>query len=74
MERKKRDLKKLFETIEKRIERLPQSLKALDKLTGYIKGTEKPKRETLDKLSLLVGFQDWESFQKALHGEDDEEF
>ena len=74
MERKKHDLKKLFETIEKRIERLPQSLKALDKLTGYIKGAEKPKRETLDKLSLLAGFQDWESFQKALHGEEEEEF
>ena len=23
----------------------------------------------LDHLSLLVGFQDWESFQEALHGE-----
>jgi hypothetical protein len=29
----------------------------------------KPDRKTLDRLSLLVGFQDWESFQEALHGE-----
>lgn len=29
----------------------------------------KPDRKTLDHLSLLVGFQDWDSFQKALHGE-----
>ena len=30
---------------------------------------KKPNRKTLDHLSLLVGFQDWESFQEALHGE-----
>ena len=29
----------------------------------------KPDRKTLDRLSLLVGFQDWESFQNALHGD-----
>ena len=29
----------------------------------------KPDRKMLDRLSLLVGFQDWESFQDALHGE-----
>ena len=29
----------------------------------------KPDRKTLDRLSLLVGFQDWDSFQDALHGE-----
>ena len=29
----------------------------------------KPDRKTLDRLSLLVGFQDWESFQEALHGD-----
>lgn len=29
----------------------------------------KPDRKTLDHLSLLAGFQDWESFQKAIHGE-----
>ena len=29
----------------------------------------KPDRKALDRLSLFVGFQDWESFQEALHGE-----
>jgi hypothetical protein len=29
----------------------------------------KPDRKTLDRLSLLVGFQDWDSFQDALHGD-----
>ena len=29
----------------------------------------KPGRKALDRLSLFVGFQDWESFQEALHGE-----
>ena len=29
----------------------------------------KPDRKTLDRLSLLAGFQDWDSFQDALHGE-----
>ncbi len=32
---------------------------------------KKPNRKTLDRLSLLVGFQDWESFQEALHGDAD---
>ena len=31
------------------------------------------KRKTLDRLSLLAGFQDWDSFQEALHGEGDGE-
>jgi len=31
----------------------------------------KPNRKTLDRLSLLVGFQDWDSFQDALHGDAD---
>ena len=31
----------------------------------------KPNHKTLDRLSLLVGFQDWNSFQDALHGDAD---
>jgi len=31
----------------------------------------KPNAKTLDRLSMLAGFQDWESFQEALHGEAD---
>ncbi len=33
----------------------------------------KPNHKTLDRLSLLAGYQDWESFQEALHGEGDGE-
>ena len=29
----------------------------------------KPNRKTLDRLSLLAGFQDWESFQETIHGD-----
>ena len=29
----------------------------------------KPDKKTLDRLSLLAGFQSWEDFQDALHGE-----
>ncbi len=30
---------------------------------------KKPEKKTLDRLSLFVGFQDWDSFQNALHGD-----
>ena len=30
---------------------------------------QKPNRKTLDRLSLLAGFLDWESFQETLHGD-----
>lgn len=33
---------------------------------------KKPNRKTLDRLSLLAGFQDWDSFQDALHGDSGE--
>ena len=29
----------------------------------------KPDRRTLDHLSMLAGFQNWDSFQDALHGD-----
>lgn len=73
MEQKRFALKRLFETVERELERIPAKVFALDRLTRYIKGAEKPSRETLDRISLLVGFQSWESFQKALHGNTDSE-
>ena len=44
---------------------------ALKKLLGAVENEllHKPDRKTLDRLSLLVGFQDWDSFQDALHGD-----
>ena len=29
----------------------------------------KPDKKMLDRLSLLAGFQDWDSFQETLHGD-----
>ena len=43
-------LKKLFDTVEHELERIPQKVRALDKLHLYITGKEKPSRETLDRL------------------------
>ncbi len=71
MEGKRHELKKLFEAVEHGLGQIPGKVPAMEKLTKYLKGAEKPKRETLDRISLLVGFQDWESFKEALHGDDD---
>ena len=45
--------------------------KALKKLLEAVEKEilKKPNKKTLDKLSLFVGYQDWESFQEAIHGE-----
>ena len=45
--------------------------KALRKLLEAVEKEilKKPDKKTLDRLSLFVGFQDWESFQEALHGD-----
>ena len=36
-----------------------------------VSGKEKPTKETLNKLALFVGYQSWDDFHEALHGEDD---
>ena len=71
MEKKLFELRKLKNAIEK--ERGKKLLKpiALKKVLTYIQGKEKPKQKTLDRISLFVGFQNWESFKEAVHGEDD---
>lgn len=50
MERKRIELRKLLEAVEKEI-------------------LKKPNKKVLDRLSLFAGYQDWEGFQKALHGQ-----
>ena len=47
--------------------------KALKKLLEAVEKEilKKPNQKMLDKLSLFVGYQDWESFQEAVHGEAD---
>lgn len=47
--------------------------KILKQLWSHIKGAEKLSPDTLNKLALLAGFQNWSDFQKALHGESDAE-
>ncbi len=44
---------------------------ALKKLLAAVEKEllHKPDRKTLDRLSLLAGFQNWDSFQDALHGD-----
>ena len=64
-------LKKLFDAAEHQLEHIQQKMLDLDKLSKYNKGTEKQKSEKLDKISTLVGYQDWEKFKEALHGETD---
>ena len=63
------ELHKLREAIEREVNWKPAKIPALQKVTSMLHGIEKPKKETLDRLSLFVGFQDWEGFQKAIHGE-----
>ncbi len=44
---------------------------ALKKLLAAVEKEllHKPDRKTLDRLSMLAGFQNWDSFQDALHGD-----
>lgn len=71
MEKKHWELHKLREAIEKEVSWKPAKMPALKRVVGYLQGKEKPKKETLDKLALFVGFQNWDSFREALHGEAD---
>lgn len=73
MEKKHWELRKLRDAIEREVKLKPSKLPALNKVAGYLQGKEKPKKETLDRLALFVGFQDWESFRDALHGDADAE-
>ena len=68
MEKQLFALKKLLEAIEKELNFKPTKPLALKKVKNYLHGIEKPKKETLDKLSLFVGFQDWDSFKEEING------
>ena len=50
--------------MEKKREALRKLLEAVEKEI-----LRKPDRKTLDRLSLLAGFQSWDDFQNALYGE-----
>ncbi len=62
-------LRHLLDRIEHELSWKPMKPLALTKVKRYLHGVEKPKRETLDKLSLFIGFQDWNSFKATLNGE-----
>lgn len=53
-----------FRHMEKKRKALKKLLEAVEKEI-----LRKPDKKALDRLSLFVGFQDWESFQDALHGD-----
>lgn len=71
MENLQRELAKLYEAIEREVIKRPMKALALKRLADCLRGKEKPSRETLDRLSLLAGFQDWKSLRDALHGDAD---
>ena len=71
MEKKLFELTKLKEAINRMPEKRLLRPLALKKVLAYLQGKEKPTKKTLDRLSLFVGFQDWESFKEAVHGDGD---
>ncbi|MGM9697729.1 MAG: hypothetical protein ACI3Y0_03700 [Prevotella sp.] len=71
MEKKHFELRKLKEAVVNEKRRHLLKPKALEKVLAYLQGREKPTQEWLDRISLFVGFQNWESFKDAVHGEDD---
>ena len=60
-----------FVILQQKSEFMEKKHLALKKLMAAVEHEllHKPDRKTLDRLSLLVGFQNWDSFQDALHGE-----
>lgn len=68
----KNELKLLTEEVEKKVGKKIH-VESLNKVWGYMSGKEKPTKETQDKLALFVGYQSWDDFREALHGEDDGE-
>ena len=71
MEKKLFELRKLKKAVEKERGKRLLKLLALKKVLAHLQGKETPQKKTLDRISLFVGFQNWESFKGAVHGEDD---
>ena len=61
----------IFVILQLNSENMEKKRMALRKLMDAVEKEllHKPDRKTLDRLSLLAGFQDWDSFQNALHGD-----
>jgi len=63
----KRELKHFVDDFEAEIGRHFNAQKVWNK---FVRG-KRPSDETLDRLALLAGFQNWKDLQEALHGEGD---
>ena len=71
MGRKHLALKQLLNSVDSKINKENINPKLLRKLWKYISEKEKPNKDVLDKISLLIGFQDWESFKETIYGDTD---
>ena len=71
MDRKHLALKQLLNSVDSKINKENINPKLLRKLWKYISEKEKPNKDVLDKISLLIGFQDWESFKETIYGDTD---
>ena len=56
-------INKCFDTLEKKLKKLLEAVEH--------EVLKKPNRKTLDRLSLLAGFQDWDAFQNSFKGDPD---
>lgn len=61
------DLKKLIEECENDLSRHLDA----KKLWLKVKAGKRPSDETLDRLALFAGFQNWQELKETLHGETD---
>lgn len=62
-------------TMHRKTSEIGKDVKALlDRLEKKIASSlhERPSKEMLDRLSILAGFQDWESFRKEINEGEDE--
>ena len=44
---------------------------SMKRVESILSGKEKPSKQTLNRLALLVGFQSWEDLRDALYGDAD---
>jgi hypothetical protein len=69
----KRDLKLLAEALEKKAGTELRELSGFRKLMQRLRLGEKPSAQTLDRLALFMGFQNWTDLHEALKGNADAE-
>lgn len=65
------EIARLRRAVVKELKWKPLKPIALRNIIASLQNMEKPTKASLDKISLLAGFQDWDSFQRALQGRAD---